>query len=335
MENYGVVYGLHGGDGSYRYVGQSVKPSDRLASHRRAARNGSSYYVHRWMNSVGVENVVMEILDYAPDAEMLNALEVAWMARLTGEGFHLTNLNAGGGGQSGLTGERSAGSKLTLEQVGEIVQLLIKTSMSCEEIAAAYGVTGGNIQAIARGDTWPDLERPVGLRGVDRVSREAAKSAVSELSKGRTVSDVSRMLSLPHGTVGRIARGTAFSDLERPEGFYGKRRRAKKLTETDVIRIRELLHSGVPQGKIAVDFDVSVVTVRNIKRGKTWSHIADPYDLAQHDGRSGRLTDDEVRAVRARVIGGERPSEVGADYGLNTTQVWQIRHRKTYAKVED
>lgn len=46
-----------------------------------------------------------------------------------------------------------------------------------------------------------------------------------------------------------------------------------KLTESDIPKIRELLKLGVTTAKISRDFNVSESCIRNINKGRTWTHV--------------------------------------------------------------
>ena len=56
-------------------------------------------------------------------------------------------------------------------------------------------------------------------------------------------------------------------------GIQGSRHHKSKLTETNVIEIREMLKLGIPSKKIANDFGVSDGAIWFIKHGKTWQHV--------------------------------------------------------------
>ena len=53
----------------------------------------------------------------------------------------------------------------------------------------------------------------------------------------------------------------------------GERHGHAKLTKRDVKDIRSRAHMGEAHSKIAVDYEISVGTVSNIKTSHTWSHI--------------------------------------------------------------
>lgn len=86
------VYALHAGDHVYRYVGSTrINALNRLWQHRYRARSGHNAAVYRWIREVGIDSVVIEPLYFENDTELREALEVATIVKLIGEGFPLTN----------------------------------------------------------------------------------------------------------------------------------------------------------------------------------------------------------------------------------------------------
>jgi hypothetical protein len=86
--------------GHVRYVGKSVRPKERLATHIREARNGSVVHSKRWIAGLLQEGLrpVLSILEVA-DAAAANDAERFWIASLKLAGADLTNLTPGGDGQ--------------------------------------------------------------------------------------------------------------------------------------------------------------------------------------------------------------------------------------------
>lgn len=104
-----VIYGLkHIQTEEYRYVGQtSTTIEKRLQQHKTWARsNKRQNYVHNWMNSIGLDNVVIEVLEICSndDNNLLNDLEIKWIKLLKTSGCRLTNLTDGGSGSRGHIG---------------------------------------------------------------------------------------------------------------------------------------------------------------------------------------------------------------------------------------
>jgi hypothetical protein len=55
--------------------------------------------------------------------------------------------------------------------------------------------------------------------------------------------------------------------------LYGERNTKSKLTEAQVNQIHDIAATGVPQWKIADQFNVGQITVSRILRGERWNHV--------------------------------------------------------------
>lgn len=87
--------------GCVRYVGKSVNPTARLATHIREARRGNPVHSKRWIDGLLKHGLrpVLSILEEVPD-EKANEAEMFWIASLKLAGADLTNRTNGGDGQS-------------------------------------------------------------------------------------------------------------------------------------------------------------------------------------------------------------------------------------------
>lgn len=72
--------------------------------------------------------------------------------------------------------------------------------------------------------------------------------------------------------LGGTVRLTGISQAERPSA-RGSRNACAVLTEADIPIIRQKLAAGISVSAVASRFKVSRTTIRNVRDGKTWSHI--------------------------------------------------------------
>lgn len=106
--------------GYVRYVGKSVRPKERLATHIREARSGSKIHSRRWIAGLLAEGLVpiLSILEEVDDASA-NEAEMFWIASFKLAGFDLTNKTFGGDGQpSGYKPSKEAIEKLKASITG-------------------------------------------------------------------------------------------------------------------------------------------------------------------------------------------------------------------------
>lgn len=114
--------------GCVRYVGKSVRPAERLATHIREARAGSKVHCKRWIAGLLAAGLrpVMGVIEETSRANA-NDAERYWIGCLRCAGADLTNLTPGGDGQAPgyrpsseavqACADKLRGRKMTVEQL--------------------------------------------------------------------------------------------------------------------------------------------------------------------------------------------------------------------------
>jgi hypothetical protein len=104
---------------------------------------------------------------------------------------------------------------------------------------------------------------------------------------------------------------------------------ASKLTECQVVAIRERAAAGERHVDIANDFAVKKAEVGAIARGDAWSSVGGPRSFRN-------ITEPMKWHVTACVLAGESRASVAKRYGLNDSSLWRIiaRHRELLSDHE-
>ena len=82
--------------------------------------------------------------------------------------------------------------------------------------------------------------------------------------------EIAELFSVSFETISSINNGITWSWVIDPNFIKAKRISNRKLSETDVKNIRELLSQKISYRKIASQFNVSVACIQKIKNGKTF-----------------------------------------------------------------
>ena len=90
-------------------------------------------------------------------------------------------------------------------------------------------------------------------------------------SEGNSLRDIGKKLNIDHKSVSVRLKRHGITVLKRPKN--GSKLSSSKLTEKDVIKIKEMLLSGMTQAKIAKRFKISGSVVSEINTGKAWKHV--------------------------------------------------------------
>lgn len=91
-----------------------------------------------------------------------------------------------------------------------------------------------------------------------------------------------------------------------------------KLTESDVVQIRELIESGVGVCAIAREFNVSQTTISEIKIGNRWKHVA------PNVGRPRSFTPKQAEEIRILRAQGVPVRQLVARFGISRNVINKI-----------
>jgi hypothetical protein len=130
----------------------------------------------------------------------------------------------------------------------------------------------------------------------------------------------------------------------------GTRNHLAKLTEADVIRIRELYAQGAHTHKMLADqFGVATTAIIGIVKGEYWKHLPSPvmdYAKIAESHRSAppkhfgakhpqaKLTDEKVLTIRQFHFQGQSLAALGRVFGVTKQVIFSIVHRKTWRHLK-
>lgn len=150
------------------YIGQSKNIGQRWTKHRCSPFNTNSEQYdtpfYRAIRKYGIDNFQFEVIEQCP-IESLNDREIYWI-----NFYDSNNLNKGynltAGGQNAVTI-----SKLTSEEVDSIINLLITSTLSQEEIGQMFGVSQRVISGINQGQNWVREELIYPIRSASEIQK--------------------------------------------------------------------------------------------------------------------------------------------------------------------
>ena len=121
------------------YIGQSVDIKKRWGVHHRAYKDKAApqydCLFYRAIRKYGIENFIFEVIEEC-EKDQLDRQEKYWIAYYNSFLDRTKGYNETSGGQNG-----SHFMKLSLETLNEIVDLLISSNMTLQEIAKKYNVS--------------------------------------------------------------------------------------------------------------------------------------------------------------------------------------------------
>ena len=197
-------------------------------------------------------------------------------------GYNLTD-----GGMTGpqLCGQDHPLSKLTNEQVIEMIELAKTGQYSSKRLALLYGVAQGTIRQIIRGDTWNTIINTSDTKIVLPVDKqEEHPNALLSKEEVRSImvlyndhnysrSGLAQLFDVSHGTINDIITGFTWSQITGIDyNTYVHQNRPVKLTSEIAIHIAQLYNQdGYSYGDIMKIYDVSMGNISDILGGRAWS----------------------------------------------------------------
>lgn len=191
--------------------------------------------------------------------------------------------------------------------------------------------------AILRKSRITDGYHGVSLTGADgsprtrQVHRLVAEAFIGPIPPGRVVNHIDG--DVTNNRLSNLEICTQAENVAHSMHVLGNRRdgeanAASKLTESDVVAIRGRAAAGESFRRIAIDYDVTDVSIANIARGKTWTNVGGPRVDARADVRA-YLGVDGVTRLYALHDAGMSAKAIGLELGVsNVTVGYHLKRRQ-------
>jgi hypothetical protein len=105
-----------------------------------------------------------------------------------------------------------------------------------------------------------------------------------------------------------------------------------KLTEEDVIDIKNMFVNNISVKEIAEYYEVSVPTISQIKQGESWKHVLPDlqWDITRRTSCKRPLTAVDIPVIRQKFKDGLSDTEISKLYGVHRGTIFQIRSGKNW-----
>ena len=198
------------------------------------------------------------------------------------------------GRQSRINGEAIGTSKLTEDIVIRLMNEWVAGS-SAKALAERYEVDASTVGDIVNGENWKHV---VGMPGAPtyiqmqkrgrtiqrdwKLTEQQAGEIMTLLARGVPGSQIAKQFGVHPATISDIRVGRCWSHLAGSGGLpslaemqatASLSNTANKLDEESARDIKRRLAAGETVKSIATDKRVSLASIYNIQRGKTWAHV--------------------------------------------------------------
>ena len=281
------------------YIGSSSNITRRWVRHKSDLKtnNHSNVYLQREYNKYRIDNFIYTIIEECDENIILDK-EQYWIDYYNScnnqIGYNLTPI----AGRIKITadirekmsnsrkgkyfGENAPSSKVNTNTVKEIIEYLKQDNLSLLEIAELYNVSKSIVYGIYAKKTWLHLTKDIIFykrkSGCSKLTEKEVIEIIELLKNNFKYDDIANIYHVANSTILDIKGHNSWQYLTKDIIFdrcilRGEDHPSSKLTEIDVLKIREKLNNGELVKNIAIDFNISKDTIRAINNGKLWSHM--------------------------------------------------------------
>ena len=174
-------------------------------------------------------------------------------------------------------------------------------------------------------------------------NRKLSNREVVWLRERRATGELLKDLSVDFGisirSVSLAARGETYRDVDGPlTKTFVKRRTVirhtkRKLSDEQVVEIRNRYANGETQTALAIEFGVSHQTIGAIVRGKTYKDVPGPLTKNCRGTQRSKLrkfSDEQVFQIRNRYASEETLTALATEFGASISAIRNIVTGKTY-----
>lgn len=230
----------------------------------------------------------------------------------------------------------------------EMVVDILADTRTNKVIAADYGVNSTTICNIKNNNIWKHIEgerTPIGtLKGeLNPAAKLDSEQVIAIRKDPRKLLFIAQEYGISESVVSSIKNGKTWKHISgeldpRPDKGRFKKGQItlnSKLTEEQVISIRLEKRNNV---QIAKDYGVTRECIREIKNGKTWSHIKseiyvrDKYTESGENHRRCKYKNDMVLAIRAST---KSRKELALEYGVSESVIKNLKSNHNRLAIKE
>lgn len=287
------------------YIGSSKDIISRWNQHKNLLRKNKHYnpYLQHVYNLYSENNLNFEIIETCSD-DILLQREQYWMDYFQSynkeNGYNIeptanrtihskeSILKASMSKKGKYVGEKCGTAKLKDIDVIEIIDLLLYTNLNFSEIGKMFYVNKNTISKIYKKQNWTHLTKNIDFPDKTRRGERVAQSKITEslateiiqrLVNGELCSEIASDYNISRRSVNDIRLKNTWKHLTNNIIFpnrsskRGESNNKSKLTEKDVINIKNKLKNGETYYSLAEKYNVSPTSIMNINKNKTWKHV--------------------------------------------------------------
>lgn len=268
------------------YVGQSIHPQKRFLEHTRKSSN-SNPKITRAVSKYGKNNFQLEILYYGED---YNAQEKYYIKKFDSinNGY---NIAEGGEEPPVLKGEKHHNSKLTINEVQKIKELLLEKTPKKKIYKMFPHICECQIDRINCGKGWKEegLSYPLCNYSMD-LELSTVELIISDIKNTKmSLKAIGQKYNVAKSTIVAINNGKTNGAKVLENDFPIRKLNNNRSLVTNKEKIKKiqqmLILSDKSNKEIANMYDISVGMIQNIIAGRTYKNNQLSYPLRQKESK--------------------------------------------------
>lgn len=189
----------------------------------------------------------------------------------------------------------------------------------------------------ARGTKPLDAWRP-GPHVLRKLTAPQAREVLVAIHAGERIASIARRFDVAKLVVALIRDGKTYREVPRPAGYVARRMPIGKLTAAQARDIRRRLEAGAKNRDLAKEYGVSDASISDIRHGRHHRGAVRAKvvlgDARHRPSPTARLTDHQVREVRAELAAKVPIVRIARRLGLAWSTIRCLRDGRTYRRVE-
>lgn len=329
-----VIYKIRNKVNNKCYIGMSVNYEQRWKQHKsnpptKMKEDVGKYGWDNFEFSLVIDGILGgQDIAFEHEIEQISKLHPEYNSTKGGEGFGL------------VYGEEVWNSKLKDIDI-PVIRKRAENGESYASISKDYPVEAESIARICIGELWTHLGGPIQeknncLGENNKTSKWKEKDIIDiriRVHNGERKAVLAKEYDMSEVNIGDITCGNTWKNTSGPltkkTNCTGENHHASKVTEKDVLEMRNRVGNGESYIQVKKDYPINKDTFYNIIHGKTWKSVG---GKIQPVIKQKRFDEKTVIEIRERAAFGELASSIVNDYDIKVRAIYNIINGTSYSK---
>lgn len=175
------------------------------------------------------------------------------------------------------------------------------------------------------------------MKGEDHPGHKHTEKQIREvcelMEEGHTNKEIHEKTGIKSDILSDIRSGDSWTHITDDYKFKPVPHPNKQYTDEQIHQVCSMMQSGFNNTEISEALDISYNVVADIRRGKTWTHISQYYNISLDGHPNRKYTEDDVHKICQMLEDGKSSREVSNELDISYNVVSDIRRKKTWTSI--